>query len=147
MPRLTLWSGSTLLSTKWEEEKIRLDVICRWELSNNNSQLLTSTINMCSSLTVRLCVCGFGVFGSDPGFGRLGLSLLCQQVRLARVCKSLSGFLPVLLRLGSSNGDAVYRHGSSGSQTWLRLSDFQFDLWEKERERKEILLPVASQYM
>lgn len=100
---------------------------------------------MLLSLTLTLSTCfiarvwGLGLSWSDPGCRRTILQGFgWQHVRLTRVSKPLSSFLPVLLRFGFGFGNryVVHRHCDACPQTRLRLSDFQLNLEGKEWKRK-----------
>lgn len=94
-------------------------------------------------LTLAFCfkagLCGLRLFWSDPGFGwSVLLGFGHERVRLAGISEPLSRLLPVLLGLWFSQRRVVQRHGGSCSQTRLGLSDFQLNLWRRERKRKTI---------
>lgn len=94
-------------------------------------------------LTLAFCFkavgCGLRLFRSDPGFGwSVLLGFGHERVRLAGISEPLSRLLPVLLGLWFSQRRVVQRHGGSCSQTRLGLSDFQLNLWRRERKRKTI---------
>lgn len=94
-------------------------------------------------LTLAFCfkagLCGLRLFWSDPGFGwGVLLGFGHERVRLAGISEPLSRLLPVLLGLWFSQRRVVQRHGGSCSQTRLGLSDFQLNLWRRERKRKTI---------
>lgn len=102
---------------------------------HNTWWVLLWTLSTC----IRTCLCDVSLCCFDPGFVWLVLRCFGRQcVGLARVCKSLARLLPVLLGLRADHGDGVQRHGSSSPQTWLRLSDFQFNLWEKRKPLNQI---------
>lgn len=94
-------------------------------------------------LTLAFCLkavrCGLRLFRSNPGFGwSVLLGFGHERVRLAGISEPLSRLLPVLLGLWFSQRRVVQRHGGSCSQTRLGLSDFQLNLWRRERKRKTI---------
>lgn len=80
----------------------------------------------------------------DPGFGGHALGFGRRRVNLARVCKSLSSFLPVLLGFGSGQWGIVDGHGPACSQTWLGLPDLRLNLKGENNNNNDIDVDKAG---